>query len=123
MAFHGQLIWFYKRLYSNKYDDLKVNPRIFLVCSHQPEDPYKIACRLQLDDFYTDESNKVLDPRAMFIVQGPPGTPVYIWQGAQLPQGNVQVYMNQAQKHIKLLQQHERADAEVRIVTQGNEDS
>lgn len=59
----------------------------------------------------------------MFIVQGPPGTPVYIWQGAQLPQGNVQVYMNQAQKHIKLLQQHERADAEVRIVTQGNEDS
>jgi len=31
--------------------------------------------------------------------------------------------MNQAHKHIKLLQQHEKANTEVKIVQQGKEDS
>jgi protein-tyrosine phosphatase len=46
MGFHGQLIWFHKRLYAPNYEALPINPRIYLVCSHQPEDPYKITCRL-----------------------------------------------------------------------------
>lgn len=116
MAFHSQLIWFYKRIYSKNFDDIKLYPRIFLVSSHQPEDPYKISCRLQIDEFFSEQSNKVLDPRAIFIMQGYSNIPVYIWQGAQVPQGNMNPYMNQVQKHIKLLQQHENANSEVKIV-------
>jgi len=53
MSFMAQLIWFHKRLYSSNFDDIKMYPRIFLVSSHQPEDPYKISCRLQIDEFYS----------------------------------------------------------------------
>ena len=46
----------------------------------------------------------------MFIIQGYSNLPVYIWQGAQIPQGNLAPYMNQAKKHVKLLQQYEKAN-------------
>ena len=40
-----------------------------MVSSEQPEDPYKVSCKLMIDDFYKPDGNK-LDPRAMFIIQG-----------------------------------------------------
>lgn len=51
MTFLAQLIWFYKRLYSD-YDSLPVKPRVFLVSSHQPEDPFKISCRLLMENLF-----------------------------------------------------------------------
>jgi hypothetical protein len=40
----------------------------------------------------------------MFIVQGYSNQPVYIWQGAQIPAGNLEPYKKQADKHVELLQ-------------------
>lgn len=87
MTFMAQLIWFYKRLYGNSIDSIPVNPRVFLVTSHQPEDPFKIRCRLTMENMYiaTNENSKKLDPRAVFIVQGPSNVPLYIWKGANVP--------------------------------------
>jgi hypothetical protein len=68
MTFMAQLIWFHKRLYGTQFETLPVNPRVFLVSSHQPEDPYKISCRLCMDNMYMDEKSKRLDPRAVFII-------------------------------------------------------
>jgi hypothetical protein len=69
MTFMAQLIWFYKRLYGNSIDSIPVNPRVFLVSSHQPEDPFRIACRLTMENLYmNNETSKKLDPRAVFIV-------------------------------------------------------
>ena len=79
-------------------------PRVFMVSSEQPEDPYKVSCKLMIDDFYKPDGNK-LDPRAMFIIQGDhsQNCPVHIWQGNEIPTGNQNPYMTAAQKHIKNL--------------------
>lgn len=67
MNFMAQLIWFHKRLYSD-YDSIPVSPRVFLVSSSQPEDPFFISCRLIMDNLYQGEKSKLLDSRAVFIV-------------------------------------------------------
>lgn len=69
MTFMAQLIWFHKRLYGNSIDSIPVNPRVYLVSSHQPEDPYRISCRLIMENLYDGDKTKKLDPRAVFIVQ------------------------------------------------------
>lgn len=125
MTFMAQLIWFYKRLYGAQFDTIPVNPRVFLVSSHQPEDPYKISCRLLMDNLYLGEKCKILDPRAVFIIQschkGQGKQPVYIWKGGNVPDGNLAQYMNEANRYIKLLQKNERAPNEVKVVDQGSE--
>ncbi len=68
MTFMAQLIWFYKRLYGDSQDSLPVFPKVFLISSHQIEDPYKISCRLLMENLYFDENSKKLDPRTIFIV-------------------------------------------------------
>ena len=68
MTFMAQLIWFYKRLYGESIDNIPVSPRVFLICSHQPEDPFKITARLLMENLYQDEKSKKLDPRGMFII-------------------------------------------------------
>lgn len=67
MTFLAQLIWFHKRLYG-PYESLPVAPRVFLVSSHQPEDPFKISCRLLMENLFQGEKPKRLDPRALFII-------------------------------------------------------
>ena len=64
-------------------------------------------------------NGKVLDPRAVFIVQTTDN--VWLWIGDKVPSCNLQEYKNAAQHHIKLLQTYERSPGTVMIVTQGNE--
>jgi protein-tyrosine phosphatase len=52
MNFMAQLIWFHKRLYGESFDSIPVSPRVFLVSSHQVEDPFRISCRLIMDNLY-----------------------------------------------------------------------
>lgn len=99
MTFHAQLIWFHKRLY-NSFDSIPVNPRVFLVSSHQPEDPFKISCRLTNENMYlNNELCKKLDPRGIFILQGPNNMPLYIWKGANVPSSNINKYMTEAERY------------------------
>lgn len=100
MNFMAQLIWFHKRLYSDSVESIPVSPRVFLVSSHQPEDPYRISCRLIMDNLYQGEKSKLLDSRAMFMVQGPPTVPVYIWTGANMYAGNVEAYRSAATTYL-----------------------
>ena len=39
MTFIAQLICFYKRLFEGSFDSIPVSPRVFMIGSHQPEDP------------------------------------------------------------------------------------
>jgi predicted protein tyrosine phosphatase len=52
MNFMAQLIWFHKRLHSESFESIPVSPRVFLVSSHEPEDPFRISCRLIMDNLY-----------------------------------------------------------------------
>ena len=63
-----------------------------------------------MENLYQGEKSKLLDPRGVFIVQGPSNVPVYIWQGANVPEENVAPYMRQALSYHKLLVKHERAN-------------
>jgi hypothetical protein len=65
---------FYTRLFDTSFKALKVNPRVFLVSSHQTEDPGYIVGRMIMENLYSQGGKgsarvgKVLDPRGMFIV-------------------------------------------------------
>ena len=72
-----------------------------------------------MDNLYQGEKSKLLDSRAMFIVQGPSSVPVYIWVGANVFPSNIEAYTNKANSYIKRLQKHERASSEVKMVSQG----
>jgi hypothetical protein len=122
MTFMAQLIWFHKRLYATSIDSVPVSPRVFLVSSHQPEDPYRISCRMLMENMYQGEKSKLLDPRCVFLVQGPSTCPLYIWQGANVLEGNLGPYMDASNHHAKLLQQHEKANQEIVVIQQGKED-
>jgi hypothetical protein len=43
MTFIAQLICFYKRLFEEQYDSVPTSPRVFMIGSHQPEDPEMIV--------------------------------------------------------------------------------
>ena len=103
MTFMAQLIWFHKRLYGNSIDNIPVSPRVFLVSSHQPEDPFKITCRLTMENMYTSDKSKKLDPRAVFIIQGPYDTPLYIWKGPNVATVSMNNYLNEANRYPKIL--------------------
>jgi hypothetical protein len=66
-----------------------------------------------MENLYQGDKSKLLDPRAVFIVQGPPSSPLYIWQGKDVLTGNLQKYMDAAWRHTKLLQDNEKASQEV----------
>lgn len=74
-----------------------------------------------MDNLYQGEKSKLLDSRAIFIIQGPPSEPVYLWTGANIVPPNVEPYSNAALAYIKLLQKHERASSEVQRFNQGAE--
>ena len=122
MTFMAQLIWFHKRLYSDSVESIPVSPRVFLVSSHQTEDPYRISCRLLMENLYQGGKSKLLDPRAVFIVQGPSTVPLYIWVGSNVLQGNMGPYMNSAKNYTYLLQKNEKASVNVEVIDQGSED-
>ena len=71
---------------------------------------------------YNSDKSKKLDPRAVFIVQGPNDCPLNIWKGASIPPENVAVYLNEANRYAKILQQNEKANAKIVVLEQGNED-
>lgn len=43
MTFIAQLICFYKRLFEESFDSVPISPRVFMIGSHQPEDPELIV--------------------------------------------------------------------------------
>lgn len=68
------------------------------------------------------EKGKKFDPRGVFIVQAHPNMPVYIWQGGDVPNVNLNQYMNEARRYVKILQKNEKANEKVVTLEQGSED-
>jgi hypothetical protein len=54
MTFIAQLICFYKRLFEQSFDSVPVSPRVFMIGSHQPEDPELIVSIMVTDAFTND---------------------------------------------------------------------
>ena len=75
-----------------------------------------------MENLYTSDKSKKLDPRAVFIIQGSNDCPLYIWKGANVPPGNVAVYEKEAQRYAQILQQNEKASSKIVNVEQGQED-
>jgi hypothetical protein len=87
MTFIAQLICFYKRLFETSFESVPISPRVFMICSHQPEDPELIVSILIMENLYHGKNSKVLDPRGMFLIQG--RDTLVIWVGSQIPEGNL----------------------------------
>jgi hypothetical protein len=68
MTFIAQLICFYKRLYEVTFDSIPVAPRVFVVCSHELEDPFRIVAKMLMENLYQGKNSKCLDPRGVFII-------------------------------------------------------
>lgn len=63
--------------------------------------------------YLNNETSKKLDPRAVFIVQGPSNIPVYIWKGANVPSANMPKYLAEAERYTKILQKNEKANEKI----------
>ena len=70
MTFMAQLIQFYKRLYENRFESIPTSPRVFVICSHEQEDPWRIVPKMLMENLYQGKNSKKLDPRGAFIIQG-----------------------------------------------------
>ena len=66
-GFGVQLIFFYKRLFET-YADFPYNPRVFVLGSHELEDPGRIVCRMIFEPLYKDKTELCLDPRGIFVI-------------------------------------------------------
>lgn len=119
MAFIAQLNQWWKRLFDPNFESIKKEPRIFLINSHQVEDPQRVVSRFLLENLYIGKSTKVLDPRFFFIIHSK--TKLWLWIGSQVPKANVDRYQEVANQTAKLLQEHERASKQLLTVRQGEE--
>jgi len=101
MGFIAQLIWFYKRLHEESFDSVPTNPRVFVIGSHELEDPMMIVARMLLENVYQDTNSKSLDPRGVFVIQGQ--KEVRIWIGEECPSGNREAYLDYAKHFLGLI--------------------
>jgi hypothetical protein len=121
MTFIAQLICWHKRLYEPMFDSVPVAPRIFVVASHQQEDPQSVVARMLMENLYDSgaTNTKVFDPRFMYVVQSK--TQLLLWVGELIPKGNLAKYREVAEHHAQLLQKHEKAASKYQYVEQGSD--
>jgi len=67
LSFITQLMWLQKRLYA-PFDQIPVYPRIYIVSSHEKEDPTKIVAKLSMEHFFVEKMSKSMDPRGLFLI-------------------------------------------------------
>lgn len=119
LSFITQLMWFHKRLYQ-PFDSIPVNPRVFIVCSHEREDPLKIVAKLMMEHFFIEKLSKSMDPRGVYIVQTENDFRIII--GSECKGNNLEVYMNYAREYINKLQVREAAPLEVEEINENEID-
>lgn len=61
ISFVTQLMWFHKRLYM-PFESIPINPRVYVVCSHEREDPNRIVAKLMMEHFFVEKMSKTMDP-------------------------------------------------------------
>jgi len=120
MSFIAQLVNFHKRLYAD-FNSVITNPRVFAVCSLQPEQPKVIVCKLIMENLYQRPSFKALDPRGVFIIQTETSTT--IWLGSQMSPLTLSAYTSAAHEYCSTLCQEEKALPSPSVVTCGQEPS
>ena len=125
MKFIAQLMQWHARLYDPNFKALKVDPRVFLVASHQLETPHHVVCRLIMENLYVQggkgsaRQGKVFDPRGAFVVQAEDSA--WVWMGSKMLPQNRDAYLSAAMQHLGNLQKYERASQHVEVVEQGSE--
>jgi hypothetical protein len=118
IMFSAQLLWWHMRLYK-EYTALPVIPRVFVIGSHQVEDPEYIVARLLMENVFDRNGEKGIDPRGMYVIQTQ--NLVYVWIGSQICKSNLERYTDKCNKHISLLQKYEKASSTVITVKEGEE--
>lgn len=113
VGFQFQLIWFYKRLFLS-YDSISQQPRVFITCSFDPDQSKLVVCKLIM----TQTTCCTLDPRTYFLIHSP--ELCFIWKGNEVPQGNVQVYLDCVERYAGFLVKYEKSQ-EFQVVNQGEE--
>mmetsp|Transcript_23034 Transcript_23034/g.22397 ORF Transcript_23034/g.22397 Transcript_23034/m.22397 type:complete len:177 (+) Transcript_23034:1561-2091(+) len=120
MTFMAQLINFHKRLYE-EFNSITTSPRVFLINSHQPEDPLRVVPRMLMENLYQGtQTSKLLDPRGLFIIQSK--EEIRLWVGSQIHPSNLEEYKSCAESFIVLLQKYEKAPKRLSYVKQFEED-
>lgn len=112
IGFQVQLIWWHKRLYEN-YQSLPINPRIFLISSHDPDQLNNITAKLLLSS--TENFN--LDSRTIFLIHTE--IQFYIWIGGKVGK-NYDKYLDVAKQHASYLEKFENCQ-EFCCVFEGDE--
>ena len=101
IGFQVQLLWWYKRL-NEEYHSIPADPRVFLVSTHDPEQPCNVTAKLSMQS----SEEFTLDPRGVFVVHNE--TVFCIWIGAEVPRSNLRSYSEVAKKHTEFLQKFEK---------------
>jgi hypothetical protein len=52
MTFIAQLICFHKRLFEESFESIPVSPRVYVIGSHQIEDPDSVVPRMLMENLY-----------------------------------------------------------------------
>ena len=103
MTFLTQLIWFQQRLGVGPENPLPIKAKVYLLSSFQPEDPFKISCRLLMDNLYNfNQAPKVkkLDPRGAYVIIQEGLDKILIWVGKEASKGSAQRYVAYAKEYI-----------------------
>lgn len=103
-------MWFHKWLYL-PFDSIPINPRVFVVCSHELEDPTRVVAKLMMEHFFIEKMSKSMDPRGVFIVQTQDKFRIVI--GSKCKDLNWSTYLEYARNYIKTLQEKEHGATEV----------
>jgi hypothetical protein len=93
-------MWFHKWLYSS-FDQIPINPWVFVVCSHEKEDPNRIAAKLMMEHFFIEKMSKSMDPWGIYIVQTQ--DKFWIVIGSNCKNLNLEMYLAYARNYIKTL--------------------
>ena len=111
-GFQVQLIWWYKRLYE-AYDNLPISPRVYVISSHQVEQPHRVVPRLLMQNLFTGNQPLLLDSRALIIIHHKHKT--YLWEGEKISPSNREPYLVVANAHLANLVEFEGASEAIHI--------
>jgi len=112
-------MWFHKWLYL-PFDSIPVNPWVYVVNSHEKEDPNRIVAKLMMEHFFIEKMSKSMDPRGVYIVHTSDKFLIVI--GSNCWNLNKESYLNYARNYIKTLQVREKGPEEISEISEENID-
>ena len=83
------------------FDSIPINPWVFVVCSHELEDPTRVVAKLMMEHFFIEKMSKSMDPWGLYIIQT--NDKFWIVIGSKCKGLNWDSYLEYAKNYIKTL--------------------